>query len=325
MGFLNRLFGSKESKDAQLDKLKEEGLRLTRAMGDRPTVSELEELKDVTQKAAKLGHWPSHASMVALSLKLIEASLDYEELDIRTLPLETKTKVYSYAILGQEHLAALLKKGGMEGFQAFGRERIEEWERTLNKIIADVQQKETAQSTAIPDSELALDAAMASSLISDASLGGTVVGLSSDGQRIVFATKQSLSPNEASGLQKAIEQGKVDLRLGLVLMPTYPVFALKPYILDDPNRPFWLETFPNIGGRDRAILQLMSKGGKYGTCFHFYSVANSLLFRAGYKGSFAPMTKIEQELAKAEDYIKSLSPSVRDYANAVQQFIQENP
>lgn len=195
----------------------------------------------------------------------------------------------------------------------------------MNFISKLFGSKDEAVLKPIPDSELALDTETALSMISNAQAGDTAVGMSSDGKRIIFATKQRLSSDELRDLQRAIEKGKVDLRLGSVLMPTYPVFILKPYIQDNPNNPFWLETFPNIGGRDKAILQLMGKGGKYGTGFHFYSQSNSLLFRAGYQGSFNPMTRIEQDLAKAENYIQSLPPSLRSYANAVQQFIRENP
>lgn len=180
-------------------------------------------------------------------------------------------------------------------------------------------------SKAIPQSELALDADIAGSLIAGSGIGGTAIGLSADWKRVLFVTKQSLSTSEINGLREAIEQGRVKLGHRLFEMPTYPVFVVKVTILDHPSNPLWLETFPDVGGSDRMILQRLRGGGRLAIGFHFYGPTESLLFRAGYESSFLPSPDLGQEIVKAEMYLESLPHSMRNYPAAVQQVIRENP
>lgn len=173
-----------------------------------------------------------------------------------------------------------------------------------------------ADSKVISQSDLALDANIAQSLIIGGGVGAAKIALSADDNRVFFATKQSLSQSDIKGLQNAIEQGLVELRHGLFNMPTYPVFVIRPTILDNPRNPFWLEVFPNIGGSDKAILQRLRRSRKLGICFHFYDQNGALLFRSGYEGTFFAK-KLGQELVEAELYLDSLPSSSRDYRAAV--------
>lgn len=178
---------------------------------------------------------------------------------------------------------------------------------------------------AIPVTELELDADAAEALIAGAGIGETAIGLSTDKKRVFFVMKQSLSPGDISSLRKAIEQGRVQLGHRLFEMPNYPVFVVKATIQDDPRNPFWMETFPNIAGEDRVILQRLFRGGRLGTCFHFYGPDERLLFRAGYESLFRARTRLGDDIVKAEMYLESLPSSNRNYRAAVQQVIRENP
>lgn len=179
------------------------------------------------------------------------------------------------------------------------------------------------RSQAVPESELAMDADIAASLAKGLGEGASKIGLSADNERVIFVAQFQFSPNEISALKRAIEHGNLELRHGLHKMPTYPVIAIQPVIFDNPTDPFWLETFPNIGGKDRAVLQRIRQIGQMGLCFHFYDQRGGLIFRAGYAGSW--VGNLGQDIVAAELYLESIPPSTRNYAAAVQQYIRENP
>jgi hypothetical protein len=183
------------------------------------------------------------------------------------------------------------------------------------------------ESMVIPEAELELDEADADSLIAGSEIGATAIGLSDDGQRVFFVMKQALSPSEIKDLRKAIEQHRVKLECHLLQMPTYPVFVIKATIFDRPRNPsdsFWLETFPNLGGADKMILQRLAGERPLGICFHFYGADETLLVRTGYISMF-PIPGLEQAIVRAETYLETLPTSVRNYRAAVEQVIRENP
>jgi hypothetical protein len=198
--------------------------------------------------------------------------------------------------------------------------------KPFEKRDAPRYDEEIGQPKTIPESELALDADTAKSLIAGAGVNGTKVGLSINGSHILFVSKQVFSQSDIYGLQRAIEEGAVELQLGYWELPTYPLIVLKVTIFDRPSDPFWLETFPNIGlPDDSSILHKVTHAGKLRICFHFYDAAESLLFRAGYETLLFPGQKSASIILKAEMYLELLPPSVRSYSAAVTQFIQENP
>jgi hypothetical protein len=180
------------------------------------------------------------------------------------------------------------------------------------------------EARSIPESNLAADTDIARSLIMRGEMGATAIGSSADGRRIFFAMKQSLAPGEITNLRKAIEQGRVSLKHELILSPTYPVISLKAFIFDNPRDPFWIETFPNVGGAERPLLlRLVStREGPGGICFHFFDTAGSVVLRAGNQ-SVLPIAGLEQDIAKADQYLESLPASVRNYRAATQHYLRE--
>lgn len=178
--------------------------------------------------------------------------------------------------------------------------------------------------SAIPELELAQDMDTATSLIAGSEMEETIMGLSADGQRVFFVTKQSLLPSEIIDLRKAIQQRRVQLKHHLFQMPTYPVFVVKVTFLDRPNDSFGLETFLDIDKPDKMILQRLTMGKRLGICFHFFDSTESLSFSAGYESTIRPNRRLEKDIVKADVYLNSLPSSVRSYPAAVQQLIREN-
>jgi len=186
---------------------------------------------------------------------------------------------------------------------------------------------EATQARAIPEADLSADTNFAKSRIEQASMGGTIVGISPNNlSQILFVSKQSFSQNEILALRTAIEQGNVRIQIGYKSYPTYPIFLVKPTIMDNPSNPFWLETFPNIGlPDDKTVVQKLTKVNKLRICFHFYKGDTTLLFKAGYEAMFAPPNELISILSVAENYLNSIPSSRRTYSGAMNQFFEENP
>lgn len=173
---------------------------------------------------------------------------------------------------------------------------------------------------ALAAGELASDSVKVKSLLSTLSVGSAKVGLSNDGERLLFVTVQRLPEHELDGLKSAVEAGHIQLRYRFDTMPAYPVFAFRINILDNPNNPFWLEVFPDFAGPEKAIFSYVSQSAPRKFCFHFYDPGKCVLFEAGYELHQFEGLDLDVDLKRAEHHANRISN--KNYLLGVQQFIQ---
>ena len=176
----------------------------------------------------------------------------------------------------------------------------------------------------VPQPSPVEDESIIDSLMRGAAVGQTCVALSEDAQRILLGMVQPLSASEIHDLKTTIESGKVRLEHQFFQLPTYPLFVLRATIMDRPSNPFWLETYPNIGGQGRDVLNCLRQGGQLGIHFHFYDSGGTSLFRAGYSTLLLPDRTLGTNIVKAQAILASLGPLDLDYPRAVQQYLREN-
>ncbi len=165
------------------------------------------------------------------------------------------------------------------------------------------------ESRQVPQSEVNTDAQEADTLVSELSVGGSAFGLDLAHRRVFIVTVQRMPHNEIAGLQEAIAAGHIQISYHYARMPTYPIIAIKATILDNPDNPFWLEVFPDIGvyiREDRGICKLLSTTGGRQFCFHFYDPNGTVLFRAGYQMGDYDGSSWRGDLEDARSYLRSL-------------------
>lgn len=103
-----RLFGGRK-----VEELKKRSLELEQAMGPRPTVAQLEQLRLVLEQLCEAGYWPAHKSLANLYGKLIWVTLDWGEADFDEVSDVTKRgHITSYAALGLLQLRIFCERGG---------------------------------------------------------------------------------------------------------------------------------------------------------------------------------------------------------------------
>ncbi len=133
MNAINRLLRRAVPSLDESDKLREEALKLLHSMGSRPTIAQLEELQKITERLVDLGHWPSHIQMADIYRKLIGASLDWGQRDIRAVSPETRNAIQRYAGMGLMHFASGLEKGGKKVYEIYKREDLDKIQQVLQK------------------------------------------------------------------------------------------------------------------------------------------------------------------------------------------------
>lgn len=101
------MFGSKKYKDLQ-----KRALELSDAMGQRPTIAEITQLKDVLEELAEAGDWSAHKSLANLYGKSIWVALDYGKTDIELASPDRKAEILNYATLGLLQLKIFTERGG---------------------------------------------------------------------------------------------------------------------------------------------------------------------------------------------------------------------
>lgn len=173
---------------------------------------------------------------------------------------------------------------------------------------------------ALAATELASDVVKVKSLLSTLSVGSAKVGLSEDGERLLFVTVQRLPAHELLGLKSAVESGHIQLRYRFDTMPAYPVFAFRINILDNPSNPFWLEVFPDFAGPEKAIFSYVSQSAPRKFCFHFYDPGKCVLFEAGYELHQFEGLDLDDDLKRAEHHADRISN--KNYLLGVEQFSQ---
>lgn len=103
-----RLFGG-----GKVRELNKRSLELEQAMGPRPTVAQLEQLRMVLEQLCEAGYWPAHKSLANLYGKLIWVTLDWGETDFDEVSdVSKRGHITEYAALGLLQLRAFCARGG---------------------------------------------------------------------------------------------------------------------------------------------------------------------------------------------------------------------
>lgn len=157
-------------------------------------------------------------------------------------------------------------------------------------------------------------------LMLGAEIGEAAVKLSVDQRRIIFATRQELTSGDIHNLEEAIESGKLRLEYRYFELAAYPIFVLNAYILDRPDDPYGLETYPNVGSSDiphvglsdKRLLEVASQGQQIAITFHFFAPDGSLLFNAGFP-TVLQCKEMQEDLKRVERQLAALPSDVEEH------------
>ncbi|MGZ4315245.1 MAG: hypothetical protein ACXVRS_05370 [Gaiellaceae bacterium] len=107
MSLKERLLGG-----GKVEALHERSLELEHALGERPTVDDLEPLRLVLEELCEAGYWPAHKSLAILYGKKIWITLDWGERELDDASQHEKSEIGSYAALGLLQLQLYCERGG---------------------------------------------------------------------------------------------------------------------------------------------------------------------------------------------------------------------
>lgn len=118
-------------------KLKQEALRLGRAMGPRPTVRALKQQARVIAELIETGDWTAHQTMAGIYGRMIWVLQDYGQKPVERLSKARQAEAQQYARHGLQHIAALREAGGStlsRQFDPAALALIEQWRRDFSKL-----------------------------------------------------------------------------------------------------------------------------------------------------------------------------------------------